>query len=57
MQHNGTVSMLTSFYKSKQSPTNSIDLDYPSSWSIDDVTKWLHDISLENYCESFRSKI
>lgn len=62
MHYNGFSSIyrenstLTTSSKSKQSPTQSLDFDYPSSWNIDDVIKWLNNISLDAYGENFRSK-
>jgi hypothetical protein len=51
-------SMSLSSYNPKQSstlPRYSSNLDYPSNWSVDDVIKWLNNISLQAYCENFRS--
>jgi len=62
MRDNNTVSMysknsmLLSSYNSRQSQNYSLNFDYPSNWSIDDVVKWLNNISLQEYCEKFRSK-
>jgi hypothetical protein len=49
--------MMMSSHHQEQPHTHSLDLDYPSNWSIDDVIVWLHDISLEAYSENFRSRI
>jgi hypothetical protein len=46
-------SMLTSSFDTKRTPTNS-DSDYPVNWTVDDVTKWLGDISLQQYSDNFR---
>lgn len=46
--------MLMSSFDSKQTRTQQSDLEYPSNWTIDDVTKWLGDLSLQQYSETFR---
>ncbi|CAF0939751.1 unnamed protein product [Adineta steineri] len=44
-------SILTS---SMRAYTHTLDLSSPSDWSIDDVIRWLNDISLEAYIDNFR---
>jgi hypothetical protein len=48
-------SMLMSSFDNKQTPrSQQSDVDYPSNWTIDDVTKWLSDLSLQQYSDNFR---
>ncbi len=47
-------SMLMSSYDSKQTRTRQSDVDYPSNWNVDDVAKWLGDLSLQQYIDNFR---
>jgi hypothetical protein len=49
--------MMVPSYHQERPHTHALDLDYPSTWSIDEVIVWLHDISLEAYSENFRSRI
>ncbi|CAF2373741.1 unnamed protein product [Rotaria sp. Silwood2] len=48
------TSMLMSLFDHKQISTQQSDHDYPSNWTVDDVTKWLNDMSLEQYSDNFR---
>ncbi|CAF1255452.1 unnamed protein product [Rotaria magnacalcarata] len=47
-------SILMSSFEQKPSSIQHSDLDYPPNWNIDDVTKWLGDISLQQYGDNFR---
>jgi len=47
-------SILAGSFDSKQTANQSNEFDYPSNWSLDDVAKWLNDISLQQYSENFR---
>lgn len=47
-------SILMSSFDSKQIRPQPTDGDYPSNWTIDDVIKWLGDLSLQQYGENFR---
>lgn len=48
------TSTLLSAYDQKQTRGQQNDLSYPSSWSVDDVAKWLNDVSLHAYSDNFR---
>ena len=48
------TSALFSSYDPKQARAQSNDPSYPSNWSVDDVAKWLNDVSLHSYSENFR---
>jgi len=43
-----------SSFDNKQTRTQQSNPDYPSNWTIDDVTKWLNDLSLQQYIDNFR---
>jgi hypothetical protein len=43
-----------SSYDGKQTRTQQSDVDYPSNWNVDDVAKWLGDLSLQQYVDNFR---
>jgi len=47
-------SILISSFDNKQIRTQHSDIDYPSNWSVEDVTKWLNDLSLQQYSDNFR---
>jgi hypothetical protein len=47
-------SALMSSYDGKQNRTRQSDAEYPLNWTIDDVSKWLADLSLQQYSENFR---
>ncbi|CAF3389791.1 unnamed protein product [Rotaria sp. Silwood1] len=51
---NSNNSMLMSSFDYKQISMEQSDLDYPSNWTVDDVTKWLSDLSLQQYSDNFR---
>ncbi|CAF3601251.1 unnamed protein product, partial [Rotaria sordida] len=46
--------MLMSSIDHKQIDTKQSNFDYPLNWTVDDVTKWLDDISLQQYSDNFR---
>lgn len=47
-------SKLPSLYESLARP---LDLQHPEKWTIEDVVRWLKDISLEECVDSFRSRV
>ena len=47
-------SMALSSYDAKQSPRKQMEFAYPTQWTVEDVTKWLSDVSLQAFTENFR---
>jgi hypothetical protein len=47
-------SLLTSSFDGKQNRRQPSDAEYPSNWTVEDVSKWLGDLSLQQYSENFR---
>ena len=47
-------SVIISGFDNKPTRIQQSDFDYPSNWSVDDVAKWLGDLSLQQYSDSFR---
>ncbi len=47
-------SILTLSFDGKQNRNQQSDSEYPSNWTVDDVSKWLGDLSLQQYSENFR---
>lgn len=48
------ASMLMSSFDGKQNRPIQTEGEYPANWTIDDVSKWLADISLQQYSDNFR---
>ena len=47
-------SVLMSSFDGKQNRPVLVDGEYPANWTVDDVSKWLTDISLPQYTDNFR---
>lgn len=47
-------SMLLSSYDAKNSPRKQAEFNYPSQWTVEDVVKWLGDVSLHAFGDNFR---
>lgn len=47
-------SVLMSSFDGKQNRPALSDGEYPANWTVDDVSKWLTDISLSQYSDNFR---
>lgn len=48
------LSIITPTLDHKQSPRPNSDIDYPCNWTVDEVTKWLNDVALQQYSDNFR---